>query len=145
MATGKSALKTIQKYHPEVTRVVDGTKPIKVSVTTKDCKNARKKSPGNCAMAKAFKREYDGAVISMSVAYLIDGKKATRYLVPQSVSREIVSFDRHHDFAPGEYSLRAVGDRSKLGVRQYPQPKNKERNVNQVKKRGHRTAGIRSL
>jgi hypothetical protein len=142
----KTALGTVRKYHPGVTKVVDSKKDIDIEVTAADCKGSKRKSPGNCAMARAFKREYDGAIISLSTAYLIKGDKAIRYAVPQSVQREIVSFDRAHDFSPGEYSLKKVQPGNRLGARRGGSdagrdPTRKTKLPNKV----HRTAGIRSL
>jgi hypothetical protein len=145
---GHNALDIVKKYHPEITKVVDGKKGIKINVTAEDCKNAKRRSPGNCAMAKAFKRKYDGAIISMSVAYLIKGHTAHRYMVPQSVTREIVSFDRHHDFAPGDYQLRAPPKSMSLGKRLYSQKKRMNAGAARYqndKPRAHKTVGIRSL
>lgn len=142
----KSALSMVQKYHPEVTRVVEAKKALHVSVTPEDCKGSKSKNPSSCAMARACEREYDGAIISLSIAYVINGKTATRYKVPQSVAREIVSFDRNHDFRPGDYKLNAPTKDQVLGLhvnREYPGrvvPK-----YAKTKKRIHKTSGIRSL
>lgn len=140
----KSALAVVQRYYPSVTKVVDAVKNEAISVTAADCKYSRKKDPESCAMAKACKREFDGAIISTSVAYLIQGTTAKRYKVPESVSREIVSFDRSHSFAPGDYRLLAPTKHERLGPRTTPQPM-KKRYYASVKSRNHQTAGIRSL
>lgn len=140
---GKSALGIVRKYHPEVTKVIDATKSLEISVTADDCKKGRSKKAGECAMAKALMREYDGAIVSLSKAYLIKGKTAIRYNVPQSVSREIVSFDRSHKFSPGEYKLSQIPPRQRLGKRPWVQPP--DRGGGGERKRAHHTAGIRSL
>jgi hypothetical protein len=49
------------------------------------------------------------------VAWIIKGNLAVKYEVPESVAREIVSFDRHHDFRPGEYQLSAVPNSCRMG------------------------------
>jgi len=47
---------------------------------------------------------------------LIKGNVATRYVTSQSVSREITSFDRHHDFAAGkDYCLSKIPNGIRLG------------------------------
>lgn len=91
------ALRLVQKYYPEVTKVIDGKKPIRVEVTKKDSNSAAVRDHKACAMAVACKRKLnlDGVLISVSTAYLVKGKKATRFQLPPSVSREVVSFDRH--------------------------------------------------
>lgn len=144
MSQGKSALSIVRKYHPKVTRVVDAKKSIKINVTKNDCKGGSKKSPSSCAMARACERDFDGAIISTSIAYLVKGTKATRYRVPSAVSREIVSFDRHHDFAPGEYYLGKPTGMVRLGGDARKGRKVKRKYVRTVT-HNHRTAGIRSL
>lgn len=141
------ALSIVQKYHPDVTSVKDAKRHIEIEVTKEDSKGADKRSPSTCALAKAFCRTFDGAIISVSRAYLIKGKVATRYMVPDSIARELVSFDRHSDFAPGEYTLHAPGTRETLGVRKYPPAKKKykKRKYPNSKARLHRTTGIREL
>jgi hypothetical protein len=139
-----SALNIVQKYYPNVTKVMDAKQPVLINVTPKDCRGAKSKDFSSCAFAKACKRDYDGAIVSLSVAYLIKGELATRYKVPAGIAREIVSFDRNHDFRQGEYWLNAPSKAMRLGPRRHPQPKNKA-NYARVKRRYHRTGGIRSL
>jgi len=140
------ALRIVRRYYPGIDHVVDASEPVKISVTAEDCKYSRSGKPSACAMAKAFKRDYDGAIISMSMAYLIRGNVATRYRVPGRVSRELVSFDRSHRFAPGEYELKQVEPMRKLGPRLYPPPNRTDPNKRsgEIKQR-HHTEGVRSL
>jgi hypothetical protein len=141
---GFSALHLVQRYYPQVEKVNDALESLEIEVKESDAKGGKKKSPNSCALAKACERSYDGAVISTTTAYLIKGKTATRYKLNQSVSREIVSFDRHEDFQPGIYGLRRPSKLEKLGADQYRNP---EKTGSQKKKARlqHRTAGIRSL
>lgn len=147
MSKGKSALGIVRKYYPEVNKIVEAKKPIKIEVTAEDCRAGRRKGASSCAMAKAFQREYDGAIISLSTAYLIKGDKATRYKVPNAVTREIISFDRAKKFEPGQYRLAVP--QYKLGT---PNRNSKKRYKNSAgeryisqKARNHHTAGIRAL
>lgn len=144
MQQGKSALGIVQKYYPWITAVVDAKRSLDIVVSKADCRTGKTKAADQCAMAKACEKEHDGAIISLSVAYIIDGTKATRYKVPTSVAREIVSFDRFGGFSPGVYNLAAPTKIQRLGKRTGPQSKAKG-NYGKVKKRHHRTAGIRSL
>ncbi len=149
MSQGKSALSIVKKYHPGVTKIVDAKKDLEIEVTARDCKSAKCKSASSCAMARACDREFDGAVISMSVAYMVKGDKATRYRVPQSVAREIVSFDRNHDFAPGEYTLTAPASTDRLSAiktrnRDADKRVRHDQNARKISRR-HKTAGIRAL
>jgi hypothetical protein len=147
MKYGKSALKIIQKYYPAVKVVLDAKSDIGINVTATDCAKATMKAPNNCAMARAFKRNFDGAIVSTAVAYLILDKTAYRYMVPQSVTRELVSFDRHKEFAPGGYYLCRPTGSEKLGPRKYAlKPERHKKSYAQDKRRAvHKTPGIRSL
>jgi len=136
-----SALKIVRKYHPEVNSVIDAIKDIRVVVSATDCKTSTRKSPSKCAMAKACLKHYDGAIISLSRAYLIKGKRARRYRVPHAVSRELVSFDRHKEFAPGVYTLKAPCPGTRLGAQGGGQPQVGKKRIF----RNHSTAGIRAL
>jgi hypothetical protein len=157
-------LEIIHKYHPEVKTVVDAKRAVRVDVTSEDCAKGNKKAPNLCAMARAFEREknYDGAIISTTVSYLIRGDKATRFMTPESVAREIISFDRHADFTPGRYTLKPPGETSTMeGKRRYnkarltarnkKRSREKERELRQEEPgrdtgyKHHKTAGVRSL
>jgi hypothetical protein len=142
-------LKRIRKLFPNVNKVVDSKVDRYVSVTELDCSTAKKKDPANCAFANACTRMgiAEGAIITVSRSYLIKGNTATRYLTPESVAREIVSFDRHQDFRPGNnYKLSKVYKTNTMGAHKGgPGPK-----TSGPKKwkpgliiRQHKTAGIR--
>jgi hypothetical protein len=100
-----NVLAFVRKYHPGVKTVVDAKRPVRFEVTEEDGTQGHRKTPNNCAMVRALERQYDHAVVSLGVAYLIKGDRAVRFKTPESVAREIVSFDRHSDFAPGRYTL----------------------------------------
>lgn len=105
-----SLVDKVRVFFPQVDRVAFATKPVKIVVTEGDCSTGKKKDAANCAMAVACMRQekVDGALIRPTTAYLVRGNLATKYEVPHSVRTEIVSFDRHQDFRPGEYQLSAV-------------------------------------
>jgi hypothetical protein len=144
---GRSALGIIKKYYPQVNKVVDAKRPATFQVVAADCKSSRRKSPDNCALARACQRIYDGAIISMSTAYLINGTKALRYEVPVRISRELVSFDRHHDFSLGVYTLKNPTNGFKLGTDKRKRERDDEpRRPGQGRPiRHHKTEGVRSL
>ena len=102
-----SVPRSVSRLFPNVEEVRNSATSVEISVTDNDCKTGRKKAPSECALAKAAKRQYkvDGAIIGMCYSYLIKGRQATRFKTPETVAREITSFDRHHDFAPGDYKL----------------------------------------
>jgi hypothetical protein len=111
------ALEVVRKFFPEVKEVTDGKKAIVIEVTGADERNATKRAHKTCAMAVACKRKLnlDGVIISVGTAYLVKDKKAVRYQLPPSVSREVVSFDRDGGFRPGTYQLSAVPKSNRLG------------------------------
>lgn len=112
------ALRKVRKYFPNVTSVEDAEKPIHIEVTPRDVTTSKRKKHAECAMAVACKRSMslEGVIIATSTAYLIKDNKATRYKVPESVSREIVSFDRGASFEPGKYDLKAPREGHKIGT-----------------------------
>ncbi len=102
--------RSILKLFPDLTKCTDAKQPAGIEVTTKDVANSRPGDPAACAMARAICREWhaDAAVIGMTDSYVIKGNSAVRFQTPESVSREIVSFDRKAGFAPGKYHLGSV-------------------------------------
>ena len=97
----------VQRMFPQVTEVVDAKRARLIEVAPSDLKRAVVKAHKACAMAVACKRKLslDGVIMGRKTAYLIKGRKATRYAVPESVAREIVAFDRGAAFEPGVYRL----------------------------------------
>lgn len=142
-----SALSIVQAAFPHVIKVVDAKKDSVIEVTKNDTRSATVRNHKACAMAVACKRklQLDGVIMSISTAYLIKGGKATRYLVPHAVAREITAFDRNAVFEPGEYRLKAASPSSKLnGVRgTYPKESGKKTG-NLAKRFRHKTEGIRA-
>jgi len=112
------ALDIVRKFYPNVTTVVDAAKSLNIHVTKEDVAASDKKDHSGCAVAKACLRlkPVDGAIVSISTAYLIKGRRAVRYKVPQAIAREIISFDRAAKFEPGEYILNAPSLYQKLGA-----------------------------
>ena len=104
---GRNALRNVRKFFPSVTSVVDAKETASIEVTDADVSSADIKKHDTCALAVACKRKLhlDGVIVSIKMAYLIKGKQAIRYGLPESASREIVSFDRKGGFEPGEYRL----------------------------------------
>lgn len=141
---GSHALAVVRKFFPNVDKVSDATGTVDVSVTAADDKASRKKDHAECAMAMACKREMklDGVIVSRKTAYLIKGGTATRYELPESTSREVVSFDRGSGFAPGDYHLRPPSESRRLGaITGGGGPTKTTRKIRRV----HHTAGIRAV
>jgi len=95
-------------YFPNVESVEDASEDAVVEVTRRDVSTSERKKHAGCAMAVACKRamHLDGVIIATSTAYLIKGNVATRLMVPEHLSREVVSFDRGATFEPGRYTLK---------------------------------------
>jgi len=142
-----TALKTVQGFFPKVKRVLDADEDVNIEVTKHDSQSKAVKNHEQCAMAVACKRamHLDGVVISRKIAYLVKGKEAVRFIVPQSVSREVVAFDRGATFEPGTYRLVKPGHGSELGYAG-GHVRDNEGKANGKKKKGprHVTANIRT-
>lgn len=137
-----TALEIVQRFYPNVTSVQDAKRPVKIEVTKADTNNRAVKNHKECALAVACKRKgADAAIICVKTAYLIQGDKAVRYLLPASVSREITSFDRNAGFEPGEYHLCRVPPSVVMGVRRKP----KKHTGTGKPTHYHRTENIRNV
>ena len=112
-----SALEIVQKFFPEVEKVEDANRKCLIEVTSHDNSSAKVKNHKACAMAVACKRKFhlDGVIVSVKTAYLVKGKHARRFALPERVSREVVSFDRKGGFASGEYELNPPAKSNRLG------------------------------
>lgn len=145
---GARSLHIVRNYFPNVTKVRDADKSIHIEVTSADNKSSKVRNHNACAMAVACKRSFhlDGVIVSVKTAYLIKGKEAVRYALPESISREVVSFDREAGFAEGEYQL-SVPDKSKrLGRLDNGSGRSKDRHTGTGAKPifRHRTSGVRA-
>ncbi len=102
--------RSLTRAFPQVKHVVLADKAVTVTVTRPDCKVGKRHKTAECAMAIAAKRQFkaDGVAIRLSDSFVIKGDTAIRFKTPETVKRELVSFDRHQDFDPGEYGLQAA-------------------------------------
>ena len=99
----------------------DAKRPLDIHVTALDCKRAKKKDAHNCAFAIACKRQdkrVRAAYFFKSVAWLQYAGHVVRYLLPPSMQKEIVAFDRGGAamFAPGDYHLSPPCKTQRLGA-----------------------------
>jgi hypothetical protein len=113
-----TALAIVRKHFPQVKEVLDAVKPVTIEVNHSDASSKAVKNPLICAFAKACERTFtaDGVIIGLTTSYIIKGKIATRYRNPETVSREIVSFDRKAGFEEGTYLLSAISPAQRLGA-----------------------------
>lgn len=138
--------RSVKRLFPQVDHAVDADHSVEVSVNAKDCRDAEKLNPTECALARAARRELhaEGVIIGMTSSYIINGKTALRFATPASVQREIVSFDRHQDFSPGDYYLTPKAPTSKLGS--HPRPKHENHGANKnARRKLHHSARVRVL
>jgi hypothetical protein len=107
MADTKGVLRIVNRQFPNVTKVEDAKYPLEIEVLKADVTKSKRKDMNQCAMAQACKRVYhaDGVIMARSTAYLVKGDLAVRFKVPNTVSREITSFDRGGEFSTGIYML----------------------------------------
>ena len=120
------ALAIVRQTFPDVKAVQEGDKDIHLELTNRDQATAKRKSHEECALAYCAKRTLgltgkgEGVLMARSTAYIVQRDKsgdlvATRYKVPQRITREMVSFDRGAGFESGEYKLNAPAENQKLG------------------------------
>jgi len=142
-------LKKLRQIWPDIRDVRDATEPVNISVEDQDRAKGRRKSSGECALARACVRTgiADAALIGAGTSYLKRGTVAIRYSTPESVAREVVSFDRHGDFAPGrDYHLAKMKPSQCFGARE-GERRGREDGSRPQKRRAvviHRTVRIRS-
>lgn len=141
---GSYALGVVRKFFPEVEKVKDSTGYLSLEVTKGDINSRAARKHKECPLATACKRmlKADGVVVSVRTVYVVEGKTATRYQIPESGSREIVSFDRDGGFAPGYYFLKPPD--KKLGESQGGHTGNHGRSGKKIQRK-HFTSGIRTV
>jgi hypothetical protein len=150
----RTALSIVQKHFPQVSKVIDGKQNLEIEVLSKDA-NAQRLDHEQCAIAKACKRAYqaDGVIVSRTMCYMIKGDLAVRFMLPASITREIVAFDRGAQFVPGIYHLVSpigksanIERRKQLNAARKRKSSKEEQTGKQAKKRHfHLTQGIRSV
>ncbi len=146
-SNASGALKNVQKFFPKVLKVTDSDNDLEIEVLERDIRAAAKKNHTECAMAVACKRaeHADGVIISVNTAYVIKGNEATRFKVPQSIAREVVSFDRGSQFGPGDYALKSPRKSQRLGARQERSPSTATRPLKTKRRKPHVTEGVRTV
>jgi hypothetical protein len=142
-----TALSIVQKFYPKVRTVMDGSEPVTIEVSRRDCESKAVKNHRECALALACKRHFEinGVVIALRVAYLVNGNKAYRYGLGEAIAREITAFDRNGGFEPGEYTLlvpsHRIGDPRSSGGRKYTKGGKPQRRI----EHRHITTDVRTL
>lgn len=130
--------------------VRDATRGLPLKITPVDCERGGVKDPGSCAAAQALLRipGVQAARVQVSRTYVQRNGEWKRYMTPESLSREIIAFDRggRKSFEPGEYYLRAPSPEEKLSAHrkrhQNDKRKNKPTGTREV--HIHHTSNIRT-
>lgn len=114
-----NAPRSIVRQFPHLKKCVDAKRPVAIEVKKRDVNNAVPGNEQSCAMALAICREWkaDAAIIGMTNSFVIKGSTAIRFTTPESVRREIVSFDRTKDFDPGVYHLGPISPSQRRGLK----------------------------
>lgn len=108
---------------------LDARTPMILEVLRSDITKARQRDPQRCVFANACRRTDPTAkavYFFKSTAWVEHEKSIVRYLLPPSVEKEIVSFDRSGITAPGFYQL---------------SPPSKSERLTEVKKRDRKRKG----
>ena len=99
-----------KRAHDRELEEVDAQKPLAIEVTARDIKLAKAQNSKECALSRAVKRAMPvkAAYFLRTTAWLEFSDRMVRYRLPQSVQKEIVSFDRNKMMSVGEYVLSPV-------------------------------------
>jgi hypothetical protein len=133
--------------------MIDAEESLIIEVRKADVSRGDPKSPGDCALARACKREQkeEGVIAAYffrSCAWLEYADKMVRYTLPSSVQKEIVAFDRGTKFVPGTYQISKV-PKSNTKAELKKNKRDPKRNIPKGSKikRGlvHRTEGVRNV
>lgn len=132
-------------------KMEDAKAPLQLEVRKGDISGANMKAPSNCAFARACKRAElaDAAYFFRSTAWLEKGGKLTRYILPYSMQKEIVAFDRNKTMEPGVYQLAKPSKSSRMSEvrkRSKKRPGRHQPAKSGIKRKFvHRTANVRGL
>lgn len=103
-------------------KVVDATKPLRITISKRDASLGKTKDPGACAAARAIVRttaDVKAARVHLGRTYVEYPDRWVRYKTPVGLKTEIVSFDRgaRAAYAEGSYTLYVPAPMDRLGAR----------------------------
>lgn len=132
-------------------KVVDGKRPVRITITENDVAKGKTKDPAACAAARAALRTEacTEARVHLGRTYLkvkteTGRQHWVRYQTPDSIRSEIISFDRGADFTPGEYMLQPMSPANRLGAgRGSDTGRNKPRHKKIARTKHHQVSGVR--
>ena len=143
----QKSLKLIRQYFPKVAAVNDATRAAIIEVNGGDAASTAIGEPALCAFARACYRSFkaDGVIIGLTTSYIIKDRIAFRYHNTETISREVVSFDRKAGFEIGRYQLSPPCPAQRLGNYEGQKTRPKSKNGQDRRKFRHFTKGVRVL
>jgi hypothetical protein len=131
-------------------KMVDAKKPLTIELTIDDIKGSKTRDPRHCAFAEACKRSSSGVLAAYffrQTAWLEYDDKMVRYILPGSVQKEIVSFDRGGLMASGVYRLTPPkGSNSLAAARKRSKTRKKHPQGNgRIKRKVKHIVGLRTM
>lgn len=107
--------------------IVDADEPLILEIKPMDVVRGQPQEADGCAIVRAARRTFDivEARVHLSRTYLrTSNGEWLRYITPQAVRTEIISYDRGGSFEPGEYRFPVASPGQRLGVGKPTGPKN---------------------
>lgn len=133
-------------------RRVDAKASLVIEVDRRDISASLQKNSKCCAFARACKRQINGvkaAYFFKTAAWLEYETRMVRYILPVSVQKEIVSFDRSTKLEPGIYQINRPQKSMRMGCvkeRSAKRPgRHKTASGKTTRKVRHETTNVRSL
>jgi hypothetical protein len=98
---------------------VEATKPLLIELLPEDIKASTRNNPAKCAFSTACRRSSKGVVgayFYRTTAWLQYRDRLVRYVLPISVQKEIVAFDRAKKPDPGSYQINPPSPANRLSA-----------------------------
>jgi hypothetical protein len=143
---GKEEARDIKSRKLNGLPIVDAKHGLVLNIKKCDITGSKKADASSCAAARALKREVgSNARVYLTRTYIQTGKVWQRFITPQSISREIVAFDRGAAFEPGEYILKPPSKTQKLDHYRKSGAKTGTRKNKNGRKPRHVTGSVRQM
>lgn len=131
-------------------KMVDAKKAMTIEVIITDIRKSVQKDPRKCAFAMACRRndkEIFAAYFFRSTAWLEYEDKMVRYILPMSVQKEIVAYDRGGEVKPGTFQLSPPKGSHTLKAARARSKERKEHPAGngKIKRRVKHVIGIRTM
>lgn len=122
----------------------DAAQNMVFTIRLSDIKGSTKKSNGDCAAARALCRQSSikEARVYLSRTLVRRNSHWDRYVTPDALRTEIVTYDRAGMFDPGDYILKAPKKSQALGYKR-GQPRSKRTKTGKAPRPFHVLSGVR--